>query len=72
MLLLICIEIMLLSMTLNMLILPSYIDVILLHANALYLMTIAAVESAIGLSILVTTYKVKGSISLRMLSLLKG
>jgi NADH:ubiquinone oxidoreductase subunit K len=39
---------------------------------AIYIITIAAIESAIGLSIIVAFYKIKGSISLKLLNLLKG
>ena len=42
------------------------------QAIIIYIITIAAVESAIGLSILITFYKIKGSISLKFLNLLKG
>ena len=42
------------------------------QAIIIYIITVVAVESAIGLSILITFYKVKGSISLKFLNLLKG
>lgn len=38
----------------------------------IFVITVAAVESAIGLSIMISFYKVKGSISIRLLNLLKG
>lgn len=38
----------------------------------IFIITVAAVESAIGLSIMISFYKVKGSISIRLLNLLKG
>nr|UAV89300.1 NADH dehydrogenase subunit 4L [Cladonema multiramosum] len=71
-LLLICIEIMLLSMTLNFLIGSINQEIILSQIGALYIITIAAVESAIGLSIMISFYKIKGSLSLRFLNILKG
>ena len=71
-LLLVCIEIMLLSMTLNFLISTINQETLISQVSAIYIITIAAVESAIGLSIIVTFYKIKGSISLRFINVLKG
>lgn len=45
---------------------------ILGHIYSIYIITVAAVESAIGLSIMISFYKIKGSISIRFLNLLKG
>lgn len=71
-LILICIEMMLLSISLNFLI--SSFSQILFYGQlySIYVITIAAVESAIGLSIMISFYKLKGSISIRFLNLLKG
>nr|YP_009905968.1 NADH dehydrogenase subunit 4L [Spirocodon saltatrix]QLH56861.1 NADH dehydrogenase subunit 4L [Spirocodon saltatrix] len=71
-LLLVCIEIMLLSMTSNFLINGFLLDSIASQIGAIYIITIAAVESAIGLSIMIVFYKIKGSLSIRFLNLLKG
>lgn len=71
-LLLISIEIMLLSISLNFLILSLSISNFTGLIVAVFVITIAAVESAIGLSIMISFYKVKGSISVRFLNLLKG
>ncbi len=71
-LLLICIEIMLLSMTLNFLIYGLLLNSISTQIGAIYIITVAAVESAIGLSIMIAFYKIKGSISIRFLNLLRG
>nr|ALO20785.1 NADH dehydrogenase subunit 4L [Sarsia tubulosa] len=71
-LLLICIEIMLLSMTLNFLIYGLLLSSISTQIGAIYIITVAAVESAIGLSIMIAFYKIKGSISIRFLNLLRG
>ena len=71
-LVLICIEIMLLSISLNFL-LHSYITESLLgQISSIYIITVAAVESAIGLSIMISFYKIRGSIAIRFLNLLKG
>ena len=71
-LVLICIEIMLLSISLNLLIHSFNLNTILGHVYSIYIITVAAVESAIGLSIMISFYKIKGSISIRFLNLLKG
>lgn len=71
-LLLICIEIMLLSMSLNFLIYSLVIGSISSQIGSIYIITVAAVESAIGLSIMISFYKIKGSISIRFLNLLRG
>jgi len=71
-LILICIEIMLLSLSLNFLIHTFILNSILGQLCSIYIITIAAVESAIGLSIMISFYKLKGSISIRFLNLLKG
>lgn len=71
-LILICIELMLLSVTLNFLINSTLFGSIVGQVYSLYIITVAAVETAIGLSILITFYKTRGSISTGLLNLLKG
>ncbi len=71
-LLLLCIEIMLLSMTMNFLTYGFLNQSISAQISAIFIITVAAVESAIGLSIMISFYKIKGSLSLRFLNLLKG
>lgn len=71
-LVLICIEVMLLSISLNFLIHSFIINNCLGQLCSIYVITVAAVESAIGLSIMISFYKKKGSISIRFLNLLKG
>lgn len=71
-LLLICIEIMLLSISLNFLIISYGIESLLGQIVSIYIITVAAVESAIGLSIMIAFYKIKGSIGIRLLNVLKG
>ena len=71
-LILICVEIMLLSISLNFLVHCMFIESIIGQLSSIYVITIAAVESAIGLSIMIAFYKIKGSISIRFLNLLKG
>lgn len=71
-LVLICIEMMLLSISLNFLSHAYIINSSLGQLCAIYVITVAAVESAIGLSIMISFYKLKGSVSIRFLNLLKG
>ena len=71
-LMLISIEILLLSLSLYFIL--SSINNLSMEGQIIiiYIITIAAVESAIGLSIIIAFYKIKGSISLKFLNLLKG
>nr|AER54646.1 NADH dehydrogenase subunit 4L [Pennaria disticha] len=69
---LICLELMLLSLSLNFLIIGFINKNLFGLFISLFIITIAAVESAIGLSIIISFYKIKGSISLRFINLLKG
>nr|YP_004940455.1 NADH dehydrogenase subunit 4L [Clava multicornis]AER54464.1 NADH dehydrogenase subunit 4L [Clava multicornis] len=71
-LILICIEIMLLSVSINFLLHSLILNTIIGQIMSIYIITVAAVESAIGLSIMISFYKLKGSISIRYLNLLKG
>lgn len=50
----------------------SFIDDVTGQIFALYILVVAAAESAIGLSILIAYYRVKGSISVKFINLLRG
>ena len=63
-LMLISIEIMLLSITFLILISSLSFDDILGQTFAIYIITIAGAESAIGLGILVAFYRLRGSIAI--------
>lgn len=63
-LMLISIEIMLLAVTFLILMASLSYDDILGQTFAIYIITIAAAESAIGLGILVAYYRLRGSISI--------
>ena len=58
------IEIMLLSITILVLVSSSNFDDVLGQTYAIYIIVLAAAESAIGLGILVAYYRLRGSISL--------
>lgn len=64
-LMLISIEIMLLSITFLILISSLNFDDILGQTFAIYIITIAGTESAIGLAILVAFYRLRGSIAIQ-------
>jgi len=71
-LMLISIEILLLSISINF-VLISFTNFSLEgQIIMIYIITLAAIESVIGLSIIIAFYKIKGSISLKFLNLLKG
>jgi len=71
-LVLMSIEIILLAVSINLLIFSFLLNSLLGQIFSIFILTVAAAESAIGLSIMVAFYKIKGSISIRSLSLLKG
>ena len=66
------IELMLLSLNFCFIISTVLLDDIMGQVFALYVLVVAAAESAIGLSILVAYYRVRGTISVQYLNLLRG
>nr|QPF96871.1 NADH dehydrogenase subunit 4L [Eutima sp. BMK-2020] len=71
-LILICFEMMLLSIILAFLFAGFFLDNSLGQVGSIFIMTMAAIESAIGLSIMIVFSKLKGSVAIRFLSVLKG
>ena len=69
---LMCIEIILLSVNLNFIVFSVYLDDFYGQIFSLFILTIAAAESAIGLAILILYYRVKGNISISEIAVLKG
>lgn len=67
----ISIELMLLSVNLNFVIFSVYLDDIIGQLFVLFILTIAASESAIGLSILSAYFKVKHNILIDKIKILK-
>jgi NADH-quinone oxidoreductase subunit K len=59
---LMCIELILLSNNLNFILFASYLDDMIGQIFALFVLTVAASESALGLSILILYYRVRGNI----------
>ena len=66
------IELMLLAVNLNFLVFSIYLDDLSGQLFALLILTVAAAESAIGLALLVVYYRVRGTISVEFINLMKG
>ncbi|RYE25932.1 MAG: NADH-quinone oxidoreductase subunit NuoK [Sphingobacteriaceae bacterium] len=66
------IELLLLAVNLNLLISSVYLDDLVGEVFALLVLTVAAAESAIGLALLVIYYRVRGTISVEFINLIKG
>ena len=67
---LICIELMLLSLNLNFIVFSVYLDDIFGQVFSIFILTVAAAESSIGLAIIILYYRVRGNISLAQKSVL--
>ena len=68
----ICIELILLSINLNLLISSFYLDDVLGEIFVVMILTVAAAESSIGLAILIIYYRLRGTIAIEFINLLKG
>ena len=66
------IELMLLSINMNFIIFSVYLDDVIGQIFALFVLTVAAAESAIGLAILVVYYRIKGLVSINFINSIKG
>ena len=66
------IELLLLAVNLNFIIFSIYLDDLIGQTFSLYILTVAAAESAIGLAILVVYYRIKGIISINFVNSIKG
>jgi NADH-quinone oxidoreductase subunit K len=71
-LLLMSIELMLLAINFNFIIFSVFLDDVLGQLFALLVLTVAASESAIGLAILVVYYRIRGTIAIEFINLMKG
>jgi len=69
---LIALELIILSVNINFIVSSVYLDDLLGVIYSLINLTSAASESAIGLALLIIYYRVKGSISLDLISYLKS
>lgn len=71
-LILISLEVLLLAINLNFFVFSVYLDDVLGQFFSLFVLTVAAAESAIGLAILLIYYRLRGSIMVNFMTLLKG
>ncbi len=67
-----CVELVLLSLNLNFIVFSTYLDDLYGQIFALFVLTVAAAESAIGLALLIIYYRVRGNISMNQIPALKG
>ena len=71
-LLLMSIELMLLAINFNFIVFSVFLDDVLGQLFALLVLTVAAAESAIGLAILVVYYRIRGTIAIEFINLMRG
>nr|WOE91040.1 NADH dehydrogenase subunit 4L [Phyllorhiza punctata] len=70
--LLMSIELMLLSTSLMFVVASVFYNQILGQLFTLFIFTVAAAESAIGLAIIVSYFRLRGKVSIKLLNILKG
>jgi len=70
--LLVSLELMLLAINMNLFIFSAYLDDIFGQFFSLFVLTVAAAESAVGLAILLVYYRLRGTIMVNIINLLKG
>ncbi len=70
--LLMAIELIFLAVNLNFIIFSVYLDDISGQVFSIFVLTVAAAESAIGLAIIVVYFRLRGTISIDFLNVLKG
>jgi NADH-quinone oxidoreductase subunit K len=71
-LVIISIELLLLSINIFLLLTSSYLDDTLGEILSIFILTVASAESSIGLAILISFYRLKGTIAMSTINLLKG
>ena len=69
---LMCIELILLSINLNFILFSVYLDDSYGQLFSLFILTVAAAEAAIGLAILILYYRIRGNIFINQIVTLKG
>jgi len=70
--LLMCIELMLLSVNINFVAFAQYLNLPAGEIFVFFILTVAAAEAAIGLAILVLLYRSRGTISVEDMNILQG
>ena len=66
------IELMLLAINLNLLSFSAFLDDMTGQIFALMVLTVAGAESSIGLAILVVYYRIRGTVNIEFLNIIKG
>jgi NADH-quinone oxidoreductase subunit K len=69
---LMCIELALLGLNLNFILFSIYFDDLYGQLFSLFILTVAAAESALGLAIIIIYYRLRGSILIDQLPVLKS
>ena len=69
--LLMCVELMLLSLNLNFIIFSIYLDDMYGQIFSFFVLTVAAAESAIGLAIIIICYRIRGNIHMDQIVILR-
>lgn len=69
---LMCIELVLLSINLNFILFSIYLDDLSGQIFSFFILTVAASESAVGLAIIIVYFRIRGSIHILQSSALKG
>jgi len=69
---LMCIELVLLSLNLNFVTFSVYLDDLYGQIFSLFILTIAAAESATGLAIIIIYYRIRGSIQMQEYAVLRN
>jgi len=71
-LIIICVELVLLSLNFSFLLASFYLDDVLGQIFAIFILTVASAETSIGLAILITFYRIRGSIAVDSVNFLKN
>ena len=66
------IELMLLGININFIVFSVFLDDILGQVFALFILSVAAAESGIGLAILVAYYRIRGTITVKKIQTMRG
>lgn len=69
---LMCIELVLLSLNLNFILFSVYFDDLYGQLFSFFILTVAAGESAVGLAIIIVYYRVRGNISMGQSAVLRS
>ena len=70
--LLMCVELLLLAVNINLVAFSSYLNDLAGQVFAMFVLTVAAAEAAVGLAILVVYFRNRGDISVEGVNMMKG